>query len=105
MAKKAASKEGVAIRPLADRVLVKPLKESESKSPSGIILPESGEERKDRGVVMVVGEGRRGDNNELIPVGVKVGETVIFQWGEKVEYDGEEYYLVSESNVLAVIEK
>lgn len=104
MAKKAAAK-GVGIRPIADRVLVKPLEGDEEKSPSGIILPDSGtDDKKDRGEVVAVGEGKRGDDNKLIPVSVSIGDKVIFQWGEKVEYGGEEYYLVVENNILAVID-
>lgn len=104
MAKKSSSGDS-SIRPLGDRVLIKPKEQGEeTKSPSGIILPDSGsDDRKDRGEVIAVGEGKRGDDNELIPVAVKVGDQVIFQWGDKVEFQGEEYYLVSEGNILAVI--
>lgn len=101
MAKKGSS--GVNIRPLGDRVLIKPGGDDEV-SPSGIIIPDTvSEQKSDRGEVIAIGEGRFGDDNERIPMSVKVGDTVLFQWGEKVEYGGTEYYLVSEGNILAVI--
>lgn len=96
-------KKDVSIRPLGDRVLIKPLSDEE-KSPSGIIIPDTvSEQKNDRGEVLAVGEGRVGDDNKRIPVSVKKGDTVLFQWGEKVEYGGEDYYLVGEGNILAVI--
>ncbi len=101
---KNASKADVQIRPLGDRALIKPEKGSEETTTSGIILPDSGEAKQDRGTVVAVGPGKVGDDNELIPMSVKQGDTVLFQWGDKVEYGGEEYYLVTEGNILAVID-
>ena len=97
--------KGPSIAPLGDRVLVKPTKdEGEKKLPSGIIIPETVDrEKSDQGVVIAVGSGRLSDEGKLIPVRVKKGDRVIFQWGEKVKFGGEEYFLVSESNILAVI--
>jgi chaperonin GroES len=95
------------IRPIADKILIKPLSDEElgTKSPSGIIIPETiNRERADRGTVIAVGEGKRDDNGKIIPPRVRKGDRVIFQWGDKFELNGEEYYLVGESNVLAVIE-
>ena|SRR3989338_1265442 len=93
------------IRPLADRVLIKeidPKKEGATKS--GIIIPETidKEHGAHRGEAMAVGEGRY-DDGVLIPMKVKVGDTVIFQWGDKLTVDGEEYWIVNEGSVLAVI--
>lgn len=93
------------IRPLADRVLIKEDKESkEEKTASGIIIPISAQEEKagKRGVIVAVGAGKMEDG-KLTPVSVKVGDKVLFQWGDKVNVDNEEYYLVRESEVLAVI--
>ena len=108
MAKKSSAQgDRSVVRPLGDRVLIKPLSADEmhTKSPSGIIIPETAnEDKKDRGTVIAVGAGRRGDDNELVPMSVAVGDVVIFQWGEKIEYNGEEYFLVSEGNILAVFE-
>jgi len=99
----------VNLRPLGDKVLIRPLSDEElgTTSPSGIIIPETVDrEKADRGEVVAVGPGRWDEDGEKrIPLGVEVGETVMFQWGDKVEYQGTEYYLVSESNISAVIEK
>lgn len=96
----------VGIQPLGDRVLVKPEEEQDEKSPSGIIIPDTArKEKPERGVVIAVGPGKRGDDNELIPVGVKVGDTVVFsKYGfDEVSIDDEDYYIINESNILAVI--
>lgn len=93
------------IKPLSDRVLIKEDTESkEKKTSSGIIIPMNVDSDKGgkRGEVMAVGEGRT-EEGELIPVSVKVGDTVLFQWGDKVKIDDEEYYIVKESEIMAVI--
>ncbi len=99
----------VTIRPLGDKVLIRPLSDDElgTTSPSGIIIPETVDRDKaDRGEVVAVGPGRWDDKGDKrLPLGVEVGDHVIFQWGDKVEFKGTEYYLVSESNISAVIEK
>lgn len=98
----------VTLRPLGDKVLIRPLTSEElgTKSPSGIIIPETVDrEKNDRGEVVAAGPGRWDEDGEKrIPLSVTVGDKVIFQWGDKVEYQGVEYYLVSESNISAVIE-
>jgi chaperonin GroES len=99
----------VTLRPLGDKVLIRPLSDDElgTTSPSGIIIPETvNRDKADRGEVVAVGPGRWDENGEKrLQLGVEVGDIVIFQWGDKVEYQGVEYYLVSESNISAVIEK
>ncbi|MEK7107381.1 MAG: co-chaperone GroES, partial [Patescibacteria group bacterium] len=83
--KKQSKITGNKIRPLADRVLVKPEENSDEKSPSGIIIPDTAQKEKPaRGEVIAVGPGKIGDDNELIPVSVKVGDTVMFS---KYGYD------------------
>jgi chaperonin GroES len=98
----------VNLRPLGDKVLVRPLTDEElgTKSASGIIIPETVDrEKADRGEVVAVGPGRFDEDGEKrIPLGVSVGDRVIFQWGDKIEYQNTKYYLVSESNISAVIE-
>ena len=94
------------IVPVGDRVLIKPTSQEdrERKLPSGIILPETvSKEKSDRGKVVAIGEGRVSDEGKRIPMRVKVGQTVIFQWGDKFEIGGVQYFLVSESNILAVV--
>jgi len=102
----APSKKGVI--PLGDRVLVKPLEKSEieKKSAFGIIIPETvDKEKPGQGRVVAVGEGRFDDNGKLIPVRVKVGERVVFSKysPDEIKLEGEEYYILSESSILAVI--
>lgn len=92
------------IKPLGDKVLIKPSLEEDTKSLSGIIIPDTVDKKQtDRGVVVSVGEGRYDNNGNLIPMNVKKDDKVLYQWGDKVEYKGEEYYIVSESNILAII--
>lgn len=95
------------IVPLGDRVLVKPQSEEEGqKTDAGIIIPETVEkERPETGKVIAVGEGRVDDNGQTIPMKVKKGDTVIFsKFGpDEVKIDGEDYLIVSEGNILAVI--
>jgi chaperonin GroES len=97
----------VTLRPLGDKVLVRPLSDEElgTKSASGIIIPETVDrEKADRGEVVAVGPGRWDEDGEKrIPLGVAIGDKVIFQWGDKLEWEGQKYYLVSESNISAVI--
>lgn len=105
MAKGASTK--VNLRPLGDKVLIRPLSDEElgTTSPSGIIIPDTVDRDKvDRGEVVAVGSGRPDENGKRTPPEVKVGEKVVFQWGDKIEYNGTEYYLVNESNISAVIE-
>ncbi len=93
------------IRPLADRILIKEDTESkEQKTASGIIIPVSAQEEKGgrRGVVVTIGVGRV-EEGKVIPISVKIGDKVLFQWGDKIQVDNEEYYIVKESEILAVI--
>ncbi|OGG53559.1 hypothetical protein A2851_03900 [Candidatus Kaiserbacteria bacterium RIFCSPHIGHO2_01_FULL_53_29] len=96
------------IQPLADRVLVRREDVSDEKSPSGIIIPDTAKKEKSKiGTVIAVGPGRFGEEGDLIPTTVKVGAKVIFNsgWDNEVEMGGddEEYFLVKESDVLAII--
>ena len=98
----------VHIKPLGDRVLVAVLEgQGEEKTASGIFLPETvNKEKADRGKVIAVGEGRRTDDGKLIPVSVKKGQTIIFsKYGpDEIEVDDQKYFLISESNILGIIE-
>jgi chaperonin GroES len=95
------------IIPLGDRVLVKPLAgEAREKTKSGIIIPETvSKEKPEQGKVLAVGEGKRNDDGKLVPMGVKVGDMVIFsKYGpDEIKVDGEEYYIISESAILAIL--
>lgn len=94
------------IRPLHDRVILKRT-EQETKSAGGIVLTGSAAEKSTRGEIIAVGNGRLLDNGEVTPLDVKVGDIVIFSEGyglktEKIE--GQEVLILSESDILAVVE-
>lgn len=97
------------IKPLGDRVLIEPLKEEDKRgrTKGGIIIPETvNKERPEEGVVVACGEGRMAEDGKLIPLRVKKGQRVIFsKYGpDEIKIDGREYLIVSESNILAIIE-
>ncbi|MBI4093376.1 co-chaperone GroES [Candidatus Kaiserbacteria bacterium] len=95
------------IKPLGDRVFVKRLGAQEEKSPAGIIIPDTAQKEKSKmGLVIAVGAGRYGEEGDLIPMTVKVGSKVVFNagWDNEIDLDDEEeYFLVKESDILAVI--
>jgi len=96
----------MSIRPLHDRVIIK-RKEVESKSAGGIVLTGSAAEKSTRGEVVAVGNGRILENGEVRALDVKVGDQVIFNegYGVKTEkLDGEEVLILSESDILAIVE-
>ena len=94
------------IHPLADRILVKPEEAADEKSPSGIIIPDTArKEKPERGEVVAVGEGKRNEKGDILPLRVKVGDTVLFSGygNDEVKIGDEEYYIIPESNILAII--
>ncbi|UCC23102.1 MAG: co-chaperone GroES [Planctomycetota bacterium] len=94
------------IRPLADRVLVQRL-EAETKTAGGIVLPDTAKEKPQRGKVVAVGSGKVLDDGTVRKMQVKKGDTVLFTSyaGTDVKIDGKEHLIMSESDILAVIEK
>ena len=92
------------IKPLFDNVLIKPL-EAEEKTLSGIILPDSAKEKPQVGLVMAVGSGSTNEDGKLIPIIVKVGQKVMYKkWGgNEVKVDNEEWTIVEQKDILAVI--
>lgn len=92
------------VHPLGDRVLVREIKNEGEKVVSGIIIPESaGEDRgAKKGEVVAVGPGKY-DDGVLVPMSVKVGDKVLFQWGDKLTIDEVEYEMVAEGSILAII--
>ena len=103
---KKVEKSKLNITPLGDRVVIKTLDggNKEKRSAGGIIIPVAAQEDKaDRGVVVAAGPGKIDDQGRLIPMKVKVGDRVLFQWGDKINIDDEEYYIVSESSILGII--
>jgi len=106
LSSKSSENKETKIMPLGDRVLLKPLSsESENKNQFGIIIPETvDKEKPEQGKVVAVGEGHY-DDGKLIPVRVKVGDRVLFsKYGyDDVKIGDEEYYILKEENILAVI--
>lgn len=105
MAKQATTKS-TGIRPLHDKILVK-RDEAETKTTSGIFLPETGKEKPKTGVIHAVGDGALNtDTGERIPLSVKKGDRVIFTSyaGTEVKLDGDELLIMSEDDILAVID-
>ncbi len=94
----------MAIKPLADRVVIEVLEQKETKI-GGIIMPDTAKEKPQEGKVVAVGQGRRADNGELIAMEVAVGDTVLFSKyaGTEVKVDGNEYLVMKESDILAII--
>ncbi len=95
----------MAIKPLEDRVLVKPI-EAESKTASGLFLPESAKEKPVRGKVVAVGPGKRLENGKRAEMSVKAGSTVVYgkYAGSEVEIKGEKHLIIRESELLGVLE-
>ena len=93
------------IRPLADKVLVQRL-EAETKTTGGIVLPDSAKEKPQRGKIVSVGKGKLFDDGTRQKVQVKKGDMVLFTSyaGTEVKIDGKEYLIMSESDIMAVIE-
>lgn len=95
----------MAIKPLEDRILVKPA-EPETKTASGIYLPETSKERPVRGTVVAVGPGKRLENGKRAELAVKKGDTVVYgkYAGSEVEVKGETHLILRESELFGVID-
>ncbi len=93
------------LRPLGDKVLVKRV-EAESKTKSGIVLPDSAKEKPKRGKIVSIGDGKRLDSGERSTFSVKKGDEVIFSSyaGTEIKLDNEELLIMSEDDILAVVE-
>jgi chaperonin GroES len=92
------------LKPLSDRVIVRPL-EAEQKSAGGIIIPDNAKEKPQKGEVIAVGEGKIADSGKKIDLSLKKGDKVLYgkYSGTEVTVDGEELIIMRESDVLAVI--
>ena len=91
-------------RPLHDRVLIRRI-EGEEKTKGGLIVPDTAKEKPSEGEVISVGEGARSEKGELIPMGVKAGDRILFgKWsGSEVKIDGEDLLIMKESDILGII--
>jgi len=94
----------VKIKPLADRVVVEPLEETEEMR-GGLYIPDTAKEKPQQGTVVAAGPGRRSDQGELIAIEIKKGDRILYgkYSGTEVTVDGNEYLIVRESDVLAVL--
>ena len=95
------------IRPLHDRIVVKRLDDQAEQVLNGIIIPDSAKEKPQEAEVFAIGKGKRGDDGKLIPLDVAVGDKILFgkYSGSDIKVDGQEYLIMREDEVLAVIEK
>lgn len=94
------------LRPLGDRVLVKPDK-AEEKTASGLYISSGAQEKPQRGTVVAVGVGKLDDDGDRIPMDVKVGDVVIYgkYGGNEVKVDGEDFLLMRDSDIYAIVEE
>ena len=94
----------VNIKPLEDRIVVKPL-DAEQTTAYGLVIPDKAKEKPHEGEVNAIGPGRIDDNGNRVPVDVTVGDKVIYSkyGGTEVKYAGEEYLILSARDVLAVV--
>ena len=95
-----------AVTPLGDRIIVKPAEVAEERTASGFIIPDSAKKEKPgQGTVVAVGEGRRNERGDLMPLRVTVGDVVLFsKYGfDEITVGDTEYYVVSEPSILAIL--
>jgi chaperonin GroES len=93
------------LQPLEDRIVVRP-GESEERTASGLVIPDTAKEKPQQGEVLAVGPGRRSDNTgEIIPTDVKVGDTVVYSkyGGTEITIEGEDLLILNARDVLAVV--
>ncbi len=93
------------IKPLGDRILIKPL-EAEEKTKGGIILPDTAKEKPQEGKVVAIGKGKMLESGKIEPLEVKVGDKVLYgkYSGTEIKLNGEEHLIVKEEDVLAIVE-
>jgi len=94
------------LRPLQDRILVKRVEE-ETKTAGGLFIPETAKEKPQRGEVVAAGNGKKTEDGKVLPLDVKVGDTVLFgkYAGTEIKVDGEDFLMMREDDILAVVEK
>jgi chaperonin GroES len=94
------------LKPLGDRVLVRPVEEEETTA-SGIVLPDTAKEKPQKGEVLAVGDGKLDDDGKRVKLDVSKGDEVLYSkyGGTEITVDGEELLVLRESDVLAIVEK
>jgi chaperonin GroES len=95
----------MSLKPLADRLIVKPTKADETTA-GGIVLPDTAQEKPQKGEVIAVGPGKLLDNGKTVPMEMKVGDTIYYAkyGGTEVKIGGEEYVILRQDDVLAIVE-
>ena len=93
------------LRPLQDRIIVKRVEE-ETKTAGGLFIPETAKEKPQRGEIVAAGNGKKTEEGKVLPLDVKVGDIVLFgkYSGTEIKVDGEEYLMMREDDLLAVVE-
>jgi len=93
------------LRPLQDRIIVKRVEE-ETKTAGGLFIPETAKEKPQRGEIVAVGKGKKTEDGKVLPLDVKVGDTVLFgkYAGTEIKVDGEDLLMMREDDILAVVE-
>ncbi len=96
----------MSLRPLHDRIIVE-RQEQETKTASGIVLPDAAAEKPDMGTVIAVGNGKILEDGKVRPLDVKIGDTILFgkYSGQTVKVDGKEVLVMREDDVMAVVQK
>jgi chaperonin GroES len=94
------------VKPLRENVLIKRVEE-ENKTAGGIILPDTAKEKPSEGIVVAIGQGRVTPDGRVLPMNVKVGDTVLFaKWtGTDIKVNGEPHLIIKEGDILAIIER
>ncbi len=92
------------LQPLEDRIVIRP-QDAEATTASGLVIPDTAKEKPQQGEVLAVGAGRRGDNGDLIPMDVSVGDTVVYSkyGGTEIASDGEDLLILNARDVLAIV--
>jgi chaperonin GroES len=93
------------VRPLHDRIIVQRLEEGEQRI-GGIIIPDTAKEKPQQGKVIAAGNGKTTDEGKRLPLDVKAGDTILFgkYSGQEIKLDGDEYLIMREDEVLAIVE-
>ncbi len=94
----------ISMKPLGDRVIVKPVEELETRK-GGIIIPDTAKEKPQEGVIVAVGTGKKDENGKAIPFEIKKGDKVLYSkyGGTEISLDGEKYLIMREDDILGVI--
>ena len=94
------------VRPLHDRIVVQRLEEESEQKVGGIIIPDTAKEKPQQGKVIAVGKGKVKDDGKSIPLDVKQGDKILFgkYSGQEIKLDGEEYLIMREDEVLAILD-